>query len=740
MALTYQGAEGFGLTKAFGASSALGCSAGTCGLPVTAESNIMSVNGPHPGLDKSDPSGWEESGALYSLTVGPYGDDIAIIPTGTDSPTGRVWYTTTDEFTFPWDTHLVGAWVEVGALGSNQTIVSVGEIGWTDPAGEDASCMLLRVNPTGKYEVVRYLQGNLVQLLATSVEDAVVGWQQFEFGVYFHASNGAFDVKVNGNFLTWDNATSGMQTTDFLAVDLYSMVYDFTSPTTRIAHPYFFAGNGGFVAGDFKTSPGNLVRTWYMTPAGPGTHNDFSRYTGEPVTLIGAGNSLNWEYVSDAPSDGPMTFLRGTGASKRQSVMLAGLSSSALSVINVMLQVTTGKFQANGYQFDNYPEADEHYELYFGGVPFNNGAENHFFHADNFDSIDAGQGILSRPFTVKPDGSGAWAPSDLTGGIEAGVSTDAVSVNIDIVVSSIALLVLGTTSAPVPPVVDEDCPTGPETGACDVKSDAWFVDAGKKYDGRDEDGSALTFADLGSGTDSGDTVAINVDLTGTFEAGDVGKRIRLTIAGVNYDATVTTVIGTRGIEATLLQDVPLSAVGVSTTNWSFVTNTLNMPWLALEQVNVLADGIPLYVDSAKPPTKYTVAFDGTLTLNAYYGVIIAGLPRISDAELLDLDADGGAVFRDRKKLTGKVALLVEFTRQFSIGQEASMTYTQLAHEWVEPIWSGTNPLALHTRTAVVNAPTRRDVPGRLLIRQYEPLPISLLGVIHEVDVGGRSNV
>lgn len=290
------------------------------------------------------------------------------------------------------------------------------------------------------------------------------------------------------------------------------------------------------------------------------------------------------------------------------------------------------------------------------------------------------------------------------------------------------------------PVVDAECPPPPQAGPCDILSDAWFVDAAKRYDGRDEDGSALTLSDIGNGTDSGDDVGISSDLLATFEATDVGRRIRLVIGGVGYDATITVVNGTRGIEATLLQDVPPAALDVATTYWGFPVNTMALPWLEGEDVNVLGDGIPRYAAAGvgtAPPTKYSVV-GGVLTLDAYYIVIIAGLPRISDAELLDVDADGGAVFRDRRKLTGRVGLLFEFTRQFSIGQEASMAYAELAHYAVEPGMS--NPLSLPTRTTVVNAPTRRDVPGRLLIRQYEPLPLSLLGVIHEVDIGGRGNV
>jgi len=285
--------------------------------------------------------------------------------------------------------------------------------------------------------------------------------------------------------------------------------------------------------------------------------------------------------------------------------------------------------------------------------------------------------------------------------------------------------------------IDVECVPPPVAGPCDILSDAWFVDAAKRYDGRDEDGSAASFEDIGNGTDSGDVVGINVDILATFEASDVGRRIRLTIAGVGYDATVTTVIGTRGIEVTLLQNVPLAAVGVATTAWAFVVNTLDIPWLEGEDVNVLADGIPRYTDALKPPTKYSVV-GGVLTLDAYYGVIIAGLPRVSDMELLDRDEAAAAPFRDRKKITARAGVLVEFTRGFDIGEgEADLA------RWVtKPLteYPNENPISLPTKTVVVNVPARWDIPGRLLIRQVEPLPISVLAIIAESATGGRASV
>ena len=143
-------------------------------------------------------------------------------------------------------------------------------------------------------------------------------------------------------------------------------------------------------------------------------------------------------------------------------------------------------------------------------------------------------------------------------------------------------------------------------------------------------------------------------------------------------------------------------------------------------VAVLADGVVLSDGSTG---LYTVA-GGAITLPVEASNVHVGLPiQFAEIETLDLDAEGTAV-RDAQKRTGAVTLLIESSaRGFKAGPSAADLVT-----YVPDSWDGAT--LIHTGQCELNIPSAFNRYGRVVIRMTDPLPLTILGVIPNAEVGG----
>lgn len=140
-------------------------------------------------------------------------------------------------------------------------------------------------------------------------------------------------------------------------------------------------------------------------------------------------------------------------------------------------------------------------------------------------------------------------------------------------------------------------------------------------------------------------------------------------------------------------------------------------------VVALADGAP--VVSATP----LVVAAGAVTLPTAASNVHIGLPYLSEIETLDLDVAGSNV-RDKLKRVGAVTVIVDrSSRNFLAGPDVNnLTPVELrpfdtaAKEFTGP-WE-------------MNISAVYDRPGRILVRQTDPLPLTILGVMPNVEVGG----
>lgn len=148
-------------------------------------------------------------------------------------------------------------------------------------------------------------------------------------------------------------------------------------------------------------------------------------------------------------------------------------------------------------------------------------------------------------------------------------------------------------------------------------------------------------------------------------------------------------------------------------------------------VAVVADGSVLYNgDPAGASAASFIVSGGSLTLASAHTNVHIGLRYVSDLETLDLDANVAIPIRDKKKRVGAVGLLVEASaRSFSAGPDAThlRTYTQQA--WAAAADEFTGLLTLNMTSSFGDA-------GRVLVRQTDPLPLTVLGLLPSLELGG----
>jgi hypothetical protein len=168
-----------------------------------------------------------------------------------------------------------------------------------------------------------------------------------------------------------------------------------------------------------------------------------------------------------------------------------------------------------------------------------------------------------------------------------------------------------------------------------------------------------------------------------------------------------------------------------TYNGAAVSSVSGLNHLEGQTVAVLADGAVAF--NGDPTASNAAAFKvtaGAIPLPAPASIVHVGLPiRFADIETLDLDVQGSAL-RDKQKKVVSLALLIDrSSRGFLVGPDAAHLTPHKTKLW-EGVPQESSGQVEQTITANFNE------RGRILIRQPDPLPLTILGVIPSVEVGG----
>lgn len=264
--------------------------------------------------------------------------------------------------------------------------------------------------------------------------------------------------------------------------------------------------------------------------------------------------------------------------------------------------------------------------------------------------------------------------------------------------------------------------------------DAFFVDSGLTYDGRNTD-AGKTFT-LTGGTTWGFPEVVTMTAVGhtPFLAGSVGHNYSLKASTTDERGDPVTeivrveVVGYTSpsvVTVKLLIICPETLRAKPTSTWARQVKSLSgLDHLEGKTVSILSDG------SVHPQR---VVASGAIALQEYAGVVHVGLPYFSDMETLDLELkNANETVLDKKIAVTSLTVLVEESRGIMAGQDKDNLYAhKTERDQYEP------PIELLTGQANIPISNNWQGKGRVFIRQADPLPLSVLAVIPEVTIGGR---
>lgn len=128
-----------------------------------------------------------------------------------------------------------------------------------------------------------------------------------------------------------------------------------------------------------------------------------------------------------------------------------------------------------------------------------------------------------------------------------------------------------------------------------------------------------------------------------------------------------------------------------------------------------------------------VVTGGAVTLPRAYTKVHVGLPYLCDIEPLDLDLGmtGQGTVQARKKSVPRVTLRVWRSREFMAGPSADrLLKTRMRQEHYD------EAIALYTGDQEQVLQPAWNSHGRVLIRQADPVPLTILAIMPEVEIGG----
>lgn len=265
--------------------------------------------------------------------------------------------------------------------------------------------------------------------------------------------------------------------------------------------------------------------------------------------------------------------------------------------------------------------------------------------------------------------------------------------------------------------------------------DFFFVDAGLSYDGR----NATTHPSATMTLTGGVNWTSDEDLTLTcsvaqFTASSVGDWVKLYDEGVNPDGTPTGQLNVVQIKAytnsthVTVRSIGLVSVAFRSTAisvWDYCPDTFSgLSHLEGQTVAILADG------NVKPQQVVT---SGSVTLDYPAAVVHVGLPIQADFETLEVNAIAQESVRDRKKVISKVSLIVNQSRGAKIGPSPDKLSEAKPRQVSDGYY---NPNSTQNDLIESYIETDWDSKGRVFVRQDDPLPLTILGLIADVSVAG----
>jgi hypothetical protein len=262
----------------------------------------------------------------------------------------------------------------------------------------------------------------------------------------------------------------------------------------------------------------------------------------------------------------------------------------------------------------------------------------------------------------------------------------------------------------------------------DVAVDAHFMDCGGVYDGRNTGSTSLV---LTTATTWAYTEPITLTASAAlFSSGDIGNAYVLTIDGVDLSCRVTAYTDTTHVTVEPASDVPTSHQAIATTTWAKAVDQIaGLSHLEGKSVAVLADGEVVANGYDEPQI---VVSGGSIAIDIPAAVVHVGLPYTFDLETLDWENPQSETLLDKQKLITGATLLVQDTRGGFVGADGNHL-DEIKQRATEGYGETIAPATGQMELALSGTWSQR---GRILVRQKDPLPITVLAVIPRGKIGG----
>lgn len=264
--------------------------------------------------------------------------------------------------------------------------------------------------------------------------------------------------------------------------------------------------------------------------------------------------------------------------------------------------------------------------------------------------------------------------------------------------------------------------------------DATFMDAFETYDGSNSNTSFTMTLTTGAGWTADDDLTLTATGHTPFSSGDIGNsEIHMTdSAGDIIRLSITGFTSTTVVTVTSNKDVPTSMQGTALSTWGTAKSVVSELWhLEGKGVSVMGDGFVVASPNNASYIAVTVE-DGDAVLDNFYVKIHVGLPYITDIETLNFDTIQSETLADKKIVVGKVTATVEETRGVWAGvklptDDATDPLEGLREHKARSTEGYDDPISLRTDNITINVNGKYN-NGRVLLRQIDPVPFTLLAV------------
>ncbi len=293
----------------------------------------------------------------------------------------------------------------------------------------------------------------------------------------------------------------------------------------------------------------------------------------------------------------------------------------------------------------------------------------------------------------------------------------------------------GVTKRYIERLASRDIPLIAGTSKRDV-AQAYFVDAGLSYQGWNTTANTYT---LTNGTDwkYPETLSI-ISASGTgFTSADIGRQIHMrdpaSLELLRLD--ITAVISPGQVDVIPGSIVPIGLRDKPTTNWALALRRFsNLDHLEGKAVAILADGN--VVGTNTPGDENLIVAGGQVTLPNHAAVAHIGLPYTSDLQTLRINISGQETLVDKHKTVNSVTVIVEESRGIFAGKDFD---DDSLYELKQRDDEGYNsPVDMLSGVAKILITNDWDSQGQVCIRQEDPLPLTILGIIPELTIAGKA--